>query len=82
MATGDPGPALDLPSDVLTRMVREFAKALSAGFDISRVLDLFLDAVGELARPTRSAILAAYEDSVVRVAKGKVGRRRFRPVAA
>ena len=31
----DPGPALDLPSDVLTRMVKEFAKALSAGFDIS-----------------------------------------------
>src|SRR5262245_3312197 len=59
VATNDPGPALDLPSDVLTRMVREFAKALSAGFDISRVLDLFLDAVGELARPTRSAILAA-----------------------
>jgi hypothetical protein len=55
----DPGPALDLPSDVLTRMVKEFAKALSAGFDITRVLDLFLDAVGELARPTRSAILAA-----------------------
>jgi PAS domain S-box-containing protein len=40
-------------------MVKEFAKALSAGFDITRVLDLFLDAVGELARPTRSAILAA-----------------------
>ena len=57
--TSDPGPALDLPSDVLTRMVKEFAKALSAGFDISRVLDLFLDAVGELARPSRSAILAA-----------------------
>lgn len=57
--TGDPGPALDLPSDVLTRMVKEFAKALSAGFDISRVLELFLDAVGELARPSRSAILAA-----------------------
>ena len=53
VAMNDPGPALDLPSDVLTRMVREFAKALSAGFDISRVLDLFLDAVGELARPTR-----------------------------
>ena len=56
---GDSGPALDLPSDVLTRMVKEFAKALSAGFDISRVLDLFLDAVAELARPTRSAILVA-----------------------
>jgi len=55
----DPGPALDLPSDVLTRMVKEFAKALSAGFDLSRVLDLFLDAVAELARPTRSAILVA-----------------------
>ncbi|MBI2528451.1 MAG: GAF domain-containing protein [Candidatus Rokubacteria bacterium] len=50
-------PALDVPLDTLGRMVREFAKALSAGFDLGRVLDLFLDAVAELARPSRSAIL-------------------------
>ncbi len=52
-------PDLDVPSDVLTRTVKEVAKALSAGFDVDRVLDLFLDAVAELARPSRSAILLA-----------------------
>ena len=40
-------------------MAKEFAKALAAGFDLPRVLDLFLDAVAELARPSRSAILLA-----------------------
>jgi nitrogen-specific signal transduction histidine kinase len=52
-------PVFDVPSDVLGRMVTEFAKSLSAGFDLARVLDLFLDAVAELARPSRSAILVA-----------------------
>src|SRR5262249_136895 len=32
---------------------------LSAGFDLPRVLDLFLDAVAELTQPSRSAILIA-----------------------
>jgi len=40
----------------LTQVAKEFAKALAAGFDLPRVLDLFLDAVSELARPSRSAI--------------------------
>jgi signal transduction histidine kinase len=43
----------------LTQMVKEFAKALAAGFDLPRVLDQFLDGVSELARPSRSAILLA-----------------------
>jgi len=46
----------------LTQVAREFAKALAAGFDLPRVLDLFLDAVSELARPSRSAILLAEDE--------------------
>jgi signal transduction histidine kinase/CheY-like chemotaxis protein len=46
-------------SHALTQVAKEFAKALAAGFDLPRVLDLFLDAVAEMARPSRSAILLA-----------------------
>jgi hypothetical protein len=47
----------------LTQVVRELAKALAAGFDLPRVLDLFLDAVSELVRPSRSALLLADPES-------------------
>ena len=50
------------PSRELTQVAKEFAKALAAGFDLQRVLDLFLDAVSELARPSRSAILLAEDE--------------------
>jgi len=46
-----------------TQMAKEFAKALAAGFDLPRVLDQFLDGVGELARPSRAAILLAGPES-------------------
>jgi PAS domain S-box-containing protein len=46
-----------------TQMAKEFAKALAAGFDLPRVLDQFLDGVGELVRPSRSAILLAARES-------------------
>ena len=46
----------------LNQVAKEFAKALAAGFDLPRVLDLFLDAVSELARPSRSAILLAEDE--------------------
>ena len=49
------GPSVS--SHALTQMAKEFAKALAAGFDLPRVLDQFLDGVGELARPSRCAIL-------------------------
>ncbi|MEX2224702.1 MAG: PAS domain-containing protein [Candidatus Rokuibacteriota bacterium] len=52
-----PGPSAS--SHALTQMAKEFAKALAAGFDLPRVLDQFLDGVGELARPSRCAILLA-----------------------
>ncbi len=46
----------------LNQVAKEFAKALAAGFDLPRVIDLFLDAVSELARPSRSAILLADDE--------------------
>jgi len=49
----------EVSSHSLTQVVKEFAKALAAGFDLPRVLNLFLDAVSEMARPSRSAILLA-----------------------
>jgi len=58
----DTEPAWDSSARELTQVVKEFAKALAAGFDLPRVLDLFLDAVSELARPTRSAILLAEDE--------------------
>jgi signal transduction histidine kinase len=51
------------PPHALTQMVKEFTKALAAGFDLPRVLDQFLDGVGELARPSRCAILLADPDT-------------------
>jgi signal transduction histidine kinase len=56
--SGEPAVA-PASSHTLTQVVRELAKALAAGFDLPRVLDLFLDAVSELVRPSRSAILLA-----------------------
>ncbi len=50
---------LEASSHALTQVAKEFAKALAAGFDLPRVLDLFLDAVAEMVRPSRSAILLA-----------------------
>lgn len=47
-------PALPLP-----RVAKEFVKALAAGFDLTRVLDLFLDAVSEMLKPSRCALLLA-----------------------
>jgi nitrogen-specific signal transduction histidine kinase len=52
----------DASSRELNQVAKEFAKALAAGFDLPRVLDLFLDAVSELARPSRSAILLAEDE--------------------
>ena len=52
-------PALWSAVEGTGQVVKEFAKALSAGFDLPRVLDLFLDAVSEMTQPSRSAILVA-----------------------
>src|SRR5207245_2327969 len=47
----------DMPAAVLEQALKEFARALAAGFDLPRMLELFLDAVGEMVRPSRSALL-------------------------
>ncbi len=52
----------DVSSQALAQVVKEFAKALAAGFDLPRVLDLFLDAVSEMVRPSRCALLLADAD--------------------
>jgi nitrogen-specific signal transduction histidine kinase len=39
------------------QILHDFAKAFSSNFDLERALNLFLDAVGELLRPSRLSIL-------------------------
>ena len=41
------------------RVLKEFTRAFAAGFHLPRVLEMFLDAIGELVRPTRTALLLA-----------------------
>lgn len=41
----------------LARILKEFTRVLAAGFDLPRALEMFLDAIGELLRPSRSALL-------------------------
>jgi len=62
VALDDGGSVFGVSASELTQVAKEFAKALAAGFDLPRVLDLFLDAVSELARPSRSAILLSEDD--------------------
>ncbi|MGH7276570.1 MAG: GAF domain-containing protein, partial [Candidatus Rokuibacteriota bacterium] len=46
----------------LARVLKEFTRAFAAGFDLPRVLDMFLDAIGELVRSTRAALLLPSPD--------------------
>src|SRR5205823_5619993 len=41
----------------LARVLRGFTGVLAAGFDIPRAIGMFLDAIGEIVRPTRVAVL-------------------------
>jgi len=58
----EPRVAPDAPDEgwdsaALGRVLTEFARAFAAGFDLPRALEMFLDAIGELVRPTRTALL-------------------------
>lgn len=53
---GEPGAGL------LGTVLKEMGKLLSAHFDLDRVVDFFLDAIGELVRPVRTALLLADEE--------------------
>jgi PAS domain S-box-containing protein len=55
-------PAAEVPPSTtlaLQRVLKEFSRVFAAGFDLPRVLDMFLDALGELLRPSRCAVLMA-----------------------
>jgi PAS domain S-box-containing protein len=54
-----PAPPADPDRDTraLNRILTEFSRVLAAGFDLHKVSEMFLDAVAELVRPTRLALL-------------------------
>ncbi|MGH7311676.1 MAG: hypothetical protein ACREJV_00770, partial [Candidatus Rokuibacteriota bacterium] len=63
-------PAPEAPpstAPALQHVLKEFSRVLAAGFDLPRVLDMFLEALGELLRPTRCAVLMPDGAEVYRV---------------
>jgi PAS domain S-box-containing protein len=44
-------------SAALGRVLKAFSRVFAAGFDLRRVLETFLDAIGDVVRPTRVAVL-------------------------
>jgi signal transduction histidine kinase len=56
---------LDQPWEgaAFARVLKEFTRAFAAGFDLPRALEMFLDAIGELVRPTRMALLLPGADA-------------------
>jgi len=58
----------DRETPPLSRILKEFSRLFAAGFDLPRALERFLDAIGELLRPARSALLLPDEaDAAYRV---------------
>ncbi|HEV8587095.1 MAG TPA: GAF domain-containing protein [Methylomirabilota bacterium] len=53
------GGAMDTAWDsaALARVLKAFSRVFAAGFDLRRVLDTFLDAIGDVVRPTRVTVL-------------------------
>ncbi|OLB51055.1 MAG: hypothetical protein AUH99_08280 [Candidatus Rokubacteria bacterium 13_2_20CM_2_70_11] len=62
--TEAPAARADEPWDgaAFGRVLKEFTRAFAAGFHLPRVLEMFLDAIGELVRPTRTALLLPEAD--------------------
>jgi two-component system, NtrC family, sensor histidine kinase AtoS len=52
-------PSVDPPWDgvALARVLKEFSRAFTAGFDQPRAIEMFLDAIEDLVRPSRMAVL-------------------------
>jgi PAS domain S-box-containing protein len=46
----------------LARVLKAFSRVFAAGFDLKRVLDTFLEAIGDVVRPTRIAVLLPEAD--------------------
>jgi PAS domain S-box-containing protein len=51
------GAASSWDGPALARVLKAFSRVLAAGFDLRRVLETFLDAIGDVVRPTRMAVL-------------------------
>jgi signal transduction histidine kinase len=63
-AAGTPaGPDQPWEAAAFARVLKEFTRAFAAGFDLPRALEMFLDAIGELVRPTRMALLLPGADA-------------------
>jgi two-component system, NtrC family, sensor histidine kinase AtoS len=60
---GTPSPAVPPSSDpawdgaALARALKEFTRVFATGFDLGRAREMFLDAIAELVRPSRMALL-------------------------
>jgi hypothetical protein len=52
----------------IARILKEFTRVFAAGSDLPRVLEMFLDAIGELVRPARMAILLPDDSGSYRIA--------------
>jgi PAS domain S-box-containing protein len=65
--TPTPPPGDGGPGGSLGTVLKEMGKLLAAHFDLGRVVDFFLDAIGELVRPGRAALLLADDDRRYRV---------------
>ena len=67
LAPGAPGtlagPDEPWEGAAFARVLKEFTRAFAAGFDLPRALEMFLDAIGELVRPTRMALLLPDADA-------------------
>ena len=57
------GPDQPWEGAAFARVLKEFTRAFAAGFDLPRALEMFLDAIGELVRPTRMALLMPSADA-------------------
>src|SRR5256712_3210422 len=57
------GPDEPWEGAAFARVLKEFTRAFAAGFDLPRALEMFLDAIGELVRPTRMALLMPGADA-------------------
>jgi PAS domain S-box-containing protein len=73
-----PTPAPEGAGGSLGTVLKEMGKLLAAHFDLDRVVDFFLDAITELVRPGRAAVLLADDDQRYRVR----GQRGLDPALA
>ncbi|MGH7267443.1 MAG: PAS domain-containing protein [Candidatus Rokuibacteriota bacterium] len=71
-----PPPVAAGPYGSIGTVLKEMGKLLAAHFDLERIVDFFLDAITELVRPTRAALLLQDDDERYRVR----GQRGLDPV--